>query len=97
MGVAFAVFNQGLHVVVAEAWTKTHPGGLHPEQPSFRLPGVGQKGESEQFVERIPKRCSAGAAFLADALEDVRIQSDSGSDAHDAFILASLASNGKYW
>src|SRR5579884_704417 len=87
------VLDQGLNVVVIQPGKYTQIPRLDFQSPLKRRLRLRRERDTKQIVQRVAKRHAPGAAFLLHPLEDILVEGDCRSDAHDAYMLASLASN----
>jgi hypothetical protein len=88
----FQVFKQFAYVVIIQAGTVAHVLRLDAEG-LLSLCGIGRlfgtESPPDQIVERLTKRNTSPLAKPASALQNIFIQGDGSSDAHDATIVAS--------
>src|SRR5262245_52444064 len=88
---AFSIFDQGCDTIVAQPCLITHMSGVDLQSPPPWLV-LKAKRHAKQIIQGVTERNSPGPAFAPDPLEDVLIQRDCRSDAHDVVSLTSDAS-----
>src|ERR1043165_1869087 len=86
------MLDQRRHVIVRQTGAIPHVDGLDPERLAPRASGGLEQPGPQQLVERLPEREAAHPAFAPNPLQNVLVQGDRRSDAHDALMIASRAS-----
>ena len=90
---ALAILEQRFDVVVVQPRFIAHMSGSDFQGSASGLTVGCQEPRPKRFIEGIPERRASGLAFALQACDDVVIESNGRSYAHDALSLASKASS----
>jgi hypothetical protein len=92
MPIALSVLEKRFDIVVVQPGTISHVNRMDSEFAGAGLCLSLRQGHPEQIVQGVSKRGSSRPAFVLDPLDNIIIERDCRTDAHDVLSLASKAS-----
>src|SRR5437879_2785239 len=95
MAVTFADFKKRRDIVIVNAWSRSHMLGFYSKRRSLMRNPRSEQASPQDFIQGLAKGDASRTGFVFETLNHVLVQRNRRSDAHDARILASFASDRK--